>query len=75
MDDCLDENIFELLYNESSTYSYDSTYSHVQWIRIVKKIVGLFNSDINKLFKYILPHSLFKIKNPCRQIYFRHTKL
>lgn len=62
-DDCLDEDYFEIPYNESFSNSYDSTYSLVQWIRTVKKTAGLSNSDIDKLFKHVLLHPLFKIEN------------
>jgi hypothetical protein len=37
LDDFLDEDMFELPYNESTTYSYNSIDSLVQWIRTVKK--------------------------------------
>lgn len=61
--DCFDEDLSELLYTQSSTYAYDSTYSLVQWIRMVKNTAGLSNSDIDKLFKNVLLHPQFRMEN------------
>lgn len=63
MSDYFDEDLFELPYTQSFTNAFDSTYSLVQWIRMVKNTAGLSDSDIDKLFRNVLLHSQFKMEN------------